>query len=242
MSTVTEHYNQHLAPIYLWMAGGAEVALQTGSDEIAILSALLSFEGNVVDLGAGFGMHAIPLARAGFHVTAIDTSALLLETLEQLYGDDLPILTINDDLLNFQNYLDEPPAAVFCMGDTLTHLPSAAAVHKLFELVAAALSKGGVFVTTFRDYSTPLNGDQRFIPVHSDASRILTCFLEYQSETVLVHDILHERREDQWHTRISHYPKLKLPPAMVCKWMESYGFAVECSLGPRGMQRLVAKY
>jgi 2-polyprenyl-3-methyl-5-hydroxy-6-metoxy-1,4-benzoquinol methylase len=55
------------------MAGGAEVALQTGNDEIATLSALLPFEGNVVDLGAGFGMHAIPLARAGFHVTAIDT-------------------------------------------------------------------------------------------------------------------------------------------------------------------------
>jgi 2-polyprenyl-3-methyl-5-hydroxy-6-metoxy-1,4-benzoquinol methylase len=241
MSTATEHYTQHLAPIYLWMAGGAQTALQAGSDEIATLSAVLPAEGNVVDLGAGFGMHAIPLARAGFKVTAIDTSTLLLETLEQLCGD-LPILTINDDLLNFQNHLDEPPTAVFCMGDTLTHLPSITAVHTLFERLAAAFSEGGVFVTTFRDYSIPLSGDQRFIPVRSDASRILTCFLEYQSETVLVHDILHECQEDQWHTRISHYPKLKLTPAMVCKWLESYGFTVDCSLGLRGMQRLVANY
>ncbi len=30
MSTVEQHYANHLAPIYLWMAGGAESALQAG--------------------------------------------------------------------------------------------------------------------------------------------------------------------------------------------------------------------
>ena len=34
MSTVAEHYATHLGPIYLWMAGGAEVALQAGGAEI----------------------------------------------------------------------------------------------------------------------------------------------------------------------------------------------------------------
>ncbi|MCK9407771.1 MAG: hypothetical protein WCX28_01270 [Bacteriovoracaceae bacterium] len=41
---------------------------------------------------------------------------------------------------------------------------------------------------TFRDYSTELTGNSRFIPVKSDASQILTCILEYSSETVTVTD------------------------------------------------------
>ena len=40
----------------------------------------------VVDLGAGLGMHAIPLARDGADVVAIDPSARLLRTLVRLVG------------------------------------------------------------------------------------------------------------------------------------------------------------
>jgi hypothetical protein len=39
--------------------------------------------------------------------------------------------------------------------------------------------------------SVPLIGEQRLIPVRNDETRILTCFLEYEPEAVLVHDILH---------------------------------------------------
>lgn len=46
---------------------------------------------------------------------------------------------------------------------------------------------------SFRDYSVPLQDEKRFIPVRSDEGRILTCFLEYSEDSVLVHDILHER-------------------------------------------------
>ncbi len=35
----------------------------------------------------------------------------------------------------------------------------------------------------------------RFIPVKSDGSKIFTCFLEYEKETVKVHDIIYERIE-----------------------------------------------
>jgi 2-polyprenyl-3-methyl-5-hydroxy-6-metoxy-1,4-benzoquinol methylase len=58
----------------------------------------------VLDLGAGFGMHATPLARRGARVTAIDTSSELLRALEQLAGD-LSIQAVNDDLLAFQNHI-----------------------------------------------------------------------------------------------------------------------------------------
>ena len=197
MTTVTEHYATHLAPVYVWMAGGAEAALQAGAAEIEALNLPAAPKSVVIDLGAGFGMHSIPLARRGARVTAIDISAELLHTLTEL-GGTLPITAIKDDLLAFPNHIAEAPAAILCMGDTITHLPDIAGVESLIERAAAALLRGGVFVMSFRDYSVPLIADQRFIPVRNDNTRILTCFLEYEPEAVVVHDILHEHRTNGW--------------------------------------------
>jgi SAM-dependent methyltransferase len=239
MSTVEEHYARHLAPVYLWMAGGAEAALQAGAAEIEALQLPLAPGAAVVDLGAGFGMHTIALARQGARVTAIDSSPELLRTLADL-GRGLPIRTIEGDLLAFRQHLKEAPSAILCMGDTLTHLPTRDNVESLMQSAAAALAPGGVLVLTFRDYTVPLEGDQRFIPVRSDEDRILTCFLEYEPDAVVVHDILHRRTQQGWETRVSHYRKLRLAPDRLVDAMQSHGLEVRRESGMRGMVRLVA--
>lgn len=240
MSSVAEHYERVLSPVYSWMAGGADAALAAGAAEIASLSLNLAPAAVVVDLGAGFGMHAIPLARAGARVLAIDSSAPLLDELKRLAGD-LPITRVCDDLLSFRAHLAEPPVLVLCMGDTITHLPEHTNVDFLVQEVADALAPGGCFVVSFRDYGVPLVDERRFIPVRSDERRILTCFLEYADDTVLVHDILHERAGDAWETRISSYRKLRLSPDHVIGSLESFGFDVRREPGARGMVRIVAR-
>ena len=240
MTTAAEHYERHLGSIYVWMAGGAEAALQVGSAEIEALNLPVARGAVVLDLGAGFGMHSIPLARRGARVTAIDTSVELLRTLTELRGD-LPVHTVNDDLLGFQSHIAEAPSAILCMGDTITHLPDFGAVEKLIERASVKLSPGGMLVVSFRDYSVPLTGEQRFIPVRSDETRILTCFLEYEPEAVLVHDILHERAAEGWQTRVSHYRKLRLSPERLIDRLQSNGFKVRREAGMRGMVRVVAQ-
>jgi len=239
MAAVTEHYATHLGPVYAWMAGGVEAAIARGAKEIETLGLLPRLTGQAVDLGAGFGMHSIPLARRGFSVLAIDSCGELLQTLRQEAGD-LPIRTVEGDLLAFGRHLDGLSEIILCMGDTLTHLPDFATVNALFDSAARQLCAGGKLVLTFRDYSTPLRGEQRFIPVRSDAGRILTCVLEYEDQHVVVQDLLHEFDGTVWRQRVSSYRKLRIEPSMVIAALESLGFTVQRSAGGAGMICLVA--
>jgi SAM-dependent methyltransferase len=238
--TVAEHYERVLSPVYAWMSGGAEAAIAAGAAELDALKLSLPGGTRVVDLGCGFGMHAIPLARAGARVLAVDSSAHLLAELKRLAGN-LAIDMVQDDLLSFRAHLQEKAAAVFCMGDTLTHLPEHTNLDFLVQEVAEALAPGGIFVLSFRDYTEPLLDDQRFIPVRSDERRILTCFLEFEEDTVVVHDILHERGGDAWDTRVSSYRKLRLSPDRVIGSLETSGFEARREAGARGMVRIVAR-
>ena len=240
MPSVTEHYENHLAPVYVWMAGGIEAAIGRGQAEMDGVCPRPLTAQWAVDLGAGFGMHAIPLANIGYSVVAIDSSATLLDMMRSHVGTR-PIKAVRDDLLSFKRYLEVPAAVIVCMGDTLTHLPDRHSVERLFADVAGSLEQGGTFILTFRDYSTPLNGLKRFIPVRSDADRILTCFLEYQDDSVMVHDILHERDASGWSQRVSAYSKLRLSPDWVVRALEAAGFQVRHEQGLNGMARLIAK-
>lgn len=239
MATVAEHYRSHLAPVYAWMAGGVDAAIARGESEIAAILADLPAGGSAVDLGAGFGMHAIPLGRRGCDVLAVDSCPLLLEQLTRL-TTGLPVKAVMDEMLSFRRHMDCAADAVLCMGDTLTHLPDTAAVLQLFTLAAEALRPGGRFIATFRDYTVPLVGQARFIPVKSDADRIMTCFLEYAPGTVDVHDIIHERTGSNWRQQVSVYRKLRLAPAWVSAALEERGLSVRAEPGLSGMIRIVA--
>jgi 2-polyprenyl-3-methyl-5-hydroxy-6-metoxy-1,4-benzoquinol methylase len=234
MSTVQEHYSRHLGPIYSWMVGGFDAAISRGEGELDALGVQAEPGSLAVDLGAGFGMHAIPLARRGFKMVALDTCQDLLDEL-QSRRQELQIATVKADLLSFQNHLPSKPTLILCMGDTITHLPDRDMVASLVAAVSSELSAGGRFVVTLRDYTLPLVGDERFIPVRSDATRIFSCFLEYDEERVTVHDILYQKDGSTWKQSVSSYQKLRLSPKWLRAVLEEKGFAVKQSSGPAGM-------
>jgi 2-polyprenyl-3-methyl-5-hydroxy-6-metoxy-1,4-benzoquinol methylase len=238
--TVEDHYANHLGPVYTWMIGDLHAAFSRSDRELDALPPPSKAGGTAVDLGAGFGLHSIPLARRGFTVVAIDTYDPLLKELASRKGP-LPIRTVNADLLAFGAHTPKPIDVIVCMGDTLTHLPNKSCVESLFGDVAASLSPGGLFVATFRDYvSAPLEGDARFILVRSDEQRILTCFLEYADTTVTVHDLLHQREGGSWRLSASSYSKLRLSPEWVAERLSSLGLSVRRDTVPGGMIRIAA--
>ncbi|HEY5101535.1 MAG TPA: class I SAM-dependent methyltransferase, partial [Steroidobacteraceae bacterium] len=237
---VAQHYDNHLGPVYVWMVGDLELAFAKSALELDALPLPAKAAGTALDLGAGFGLHALPLAQRGYTVTAIDSCATLLAQL-RTRGAAFTINTIHADIATFGAYVAQPVDAILCMGDTLTHLPDHAAVESLLTAAAAALAPQGLFAATFRDYSaTPPVAERRFILVRAEQERILSCFLDYQDERVSVYDLLLQYQEGRWQQRVSCYPKLRLDP----KWVEAKLAALGCTVrrepGAAGMVRIVA--
>ena len=232
------HYKTHLGPLYSWMLGDLEAAFARGAADIDSLP--LPAGGIAVDLGAGLGLHSLPLAERGFQVVALDTCQVLLDELRSRAGS-LAISRHNADLLRFPSFVSGDVQVIVCMGDTLTHLPTETSVGSLLANIAASLVRGGVFAATFRDYATRiLYGDQRFILVRADENRILTCFLEYGDSHITVHDIVTEKDHGQWRQTIGSYPKLRLAPEWVVARLTDLGFSVKRDTTMGGMARIVA--
>lgn len=240
MASVGEHYENVLADVYSWMFGGFEAGVQRNTEFFN--SHKLKPEGSAVavDLGAGCGFQSIPLARAGFRVTAIDIDAKLLGEL-QIHCGDLPVVNIQDDLMNFGNHVKNNAELIVCMTDTLLHLESKENVDALFTKVYDALEPGGRFVITFRDLTQELKDTDRFLPVRSDENIIFTCFLEYEPETVKVHDIVYKRTAGNWDLFKSWYRKLRLSKQWVDTHLAKSGFNDLNSTVDNGLVTTIAR-
>lgn len=223
MATVKEHYDQVLSDYYSWMLGGFDSAIKRNIDFFQKHQITPCRSGRAIDLGAGCGFQSIPLAQAGFSVTSIDLDKKLLIELQNHAGP-MKITTIQDDLIHFDNHVKDDVEVIICMTDTLIHLESKDKIMLLFNKVLNALEENGRFIVTFRDLSSELVELDRFIPVKSDESTIFTCFLEYEEETVKVHDIIYKRDQYGWSINKSFYRKLRLSKDWVDTQLSNMGF------------------
>lgn len=227
MNSVKTHYDNLLGPVYSWILGDFDAARDQSRELFRCLDLGPRRSGLAVDLGCGPGCQSIPLAELGYRVVAIDFCQGLLDELASRAGE-LPIAGICDDILNFPSHLDGDPELIVCMGDTLVHLPHRDAVLLLLERAASALQPGGTFVASLRDYGgPPLTGADRFVPVRSSDERIFTCFLDYQDDVIVVHDILQVREQDGWRMQISDYRKLKLDYRPLIEALGQQGLSVQ---------------
>lgn len=224
MATVTEHYRDVLSEVYAWMYGGFEPNLERNARFFAERDVVPRSSGRAVDLGAGCGFQSIPLARAGFAVTAIDLDDHLLEQLAAR-AEGLSIKAVCADLSAFARHVEAPLELAVCMTDTILHLQSPATVVELFAALAATLEPGGRFILTARNFAVPLEELDRFIPVRSDENTIFCCFLEYEADTVKVHDLVYRRLADGWRLGKSFYRKLRLAPDWLGAELARAGFA-----------------
>lgn len=239
VADVEQHYDQLLSDVYSWMYGGYDAALARYTEFFSSRAITPALSGRALDLGAGCGFQSIPLARLGFAVTAIDIDRKLLEEL-RAHAGGATIAIVRGDLLDFERHLQAPIELAVCMVDTLVHLKSKAVVRELFGKVRRALEPRGRFVITYRDLSREALGLDRFIPVRADDSTIMTCFLEYEPETVKVHDLVYRKVGAEWTFRKSFYRKLRLAQSWVEEELRAAGFVLAEAGVERGFVTLVA--
>jgi hypothetical protein len=239
MATVSEHYDNVLSDVYSWLYGGFETAIQRNRDFFSKHHMTPKGSGIAIDLGAGCGFQSIPLAEAGYSVSAIDTDSKLLDELGNNCGE-LPIDIIQDDLANFDKITPKGAELIVCMTDTIAHLESKERVVSVFDTVFQALEGDGRFVLTFRDLTLELEDLDRFLPVKSDENTIFTCFLEYEPETVKVHDIIYRKVNGGWELVKSFYRKLRVSESWIREQLSHGGFRKIESNSEGGLVTVIA--
>jgi SAM-dependent methyltransferase len=239
--TVKQHYENLLGNLYSWMTGDFS-SKQLEHQHIFVNLGIEKprSTARAIDLGSGHGIQSVALAHLGFNVFALDFNRHLLDELT-VNARGLKIETAYGDLFDFPHHIKENPELIVCMGDTLTHLDSPATIKKLFKLIYNSLTDGGRIALSFRDLTRELKAGQRFIPVKSDDTRILTCFLEYFPEYVMVHDIVNEKIEGEWRQKTSAYPKLRISADTVGKLLSDEGFTITHRSEINRMQFLVGE-
>ena len=239
MGGVVEHYENLLARHYSWMAGGFDAKAAENEELLRRLGIAPAGSARALDLGCGSGFQSVALANLGFAVTAVDLSETLLAELATHKGD-LPIDIVKGDIVAAESFGDGFELAV-CMGDTLTHLESKSDVEAMFADCRAAMEGGGRLILGYRDLSHELDGLDRFIPVRADADTVFTCFLEFEPETVKVHDLVYTRGADGAMTlNKSMYRKLRLPLDWVKSALADAGFDIVHEETARGAVTLMA--
>lgn len=239
MVSVMEHYENLLSDVYTWLMGGFDSAKEKNAEFFQTRNVRPSSSKVAVDLGAGSGFQSIPLAELGYSVLSVDLSQKLLSELNT-NAKQLPIKTINDDILNFPKYLKSRCELVVCMTDTITHLKSKEDAFEIFRKSFDSLENNGKLILTFRDLSQELLGTDRFIPVRSDDNTVFTCFLEYEPETVKIHDIVYLKGNDGWKLNTSCYRKIRLSVEWVENQLLKIGFKIKESDCINGFQTIIA--
>lgn len=239
MATAKEHYDRHLGRIYAWMLGDFNERVEQQLKYFQQQKIVPAQNRIAIDAGCGNGIQSMALAHLGFNVMAVDFNGHLLDELKS-HAQGKTVNVIESSITDLPGYA-QPAELIICMGDTLPHLESVEQVEYLLKEWLQLLLPGGKLILSFRELAIEQQGEKRFIPVKSDANRILTCFLEFHNDHVLVHDMLYEKQDGQWQFNLSAYKKLRLSRNQVAGLLERAGYRVADVQEIGGMVYMIAE-
>ena len=105
----------------------------------------LTPESRVLDIMAGYGRHALPLAERGYQLTAVDISAEYCEEMSQAaHAANLPVTVLQGDFLPM-TLPDTTYAAAYCLGNSFSFF-SREVMKEFLQKIAQQLQPGGRFV------------------------------------------------------------------------------------------------
>ncbi len=150
--------------------------------QIQFLLKLLSPASKVLDLGCATGGYALALAEQGHEVTAIDLDEAMIHILEnKLKHKPLPVKPQVGDIQQVGK-LTETYDLIYCIGNTVVHLASVAALETFLKDVHERLKPGGHLVIQSVNYDRILKDQVQSLPQINREYPVLSFFRRYHHE------------------------------------------------------------
>jgi len=172
--------------------------------ELPFLERLFQAHGvqSVLDSACGSGRHAIALAQRGYEVVGADLSAPMIEQARRnaaAAGAEVPFVVAGfGQLATLGRVFD----AALCLGNSLPHLLTPAAVADALADFAAVLRPGGVLAIQNRNFDQIWAARERFIGPQAHRSGeeewLFVRFYDFHEETLTFNMVRLHRTEAGW--------------------------------------------
>jgi len=199
--------------------------------EVPVLDRLLAAHGarRILDAACGTGRHAIALAQRGYQVAGADLSgAMVARARENAAAAGVAVPFEQAGLGDLSPRFPGPYDAVLCLGHSLPHLLSAAAVAGALADFARLLRPAGLLLLQNRNDERFLAQGQRILPLsaHREGEEewLFLRFLDLEPQRITFHMVTLHRDAAGWQQRVSATTHRPLPQAELEAALQAAGF------------------
>jgi glycine/sarcosine N-methyltransferase len=151
---------------------------------------------SILDTACGTGWHAIALAQRGYRTAGCDASPAMVEQArENASKAQVPVRFAVADFARMKVF-EETFDAVLCLGNSLPHLLSRAALADALGHMRARLHPGGVLILHNLNYDLRVKKQPRFFAASGHADVLVWRFADYGPEYITFHTALFERKAE----------------------------------------------
>ena len=174
------------------------------SHELPFFASLFERHGvrRVLDAACGTGLHAIALAQEGYQVVGADLSAPMIAQARANASAHGVEASFSVAGLGGYAALGQTYDAAICLGNSLPHLLSEAAVAEALADFAAVLQPGGLLVIQNRNFDHVWRERERFMPPQSyrdeDGEWLFLRFYDFHDEALTFNMVRLRRTTEGW--------------------------------------------
>jgi len=140
--------------------------------------------GEILDLGCATGGYALSLSTLGYAVDGIDLDERMISIAKSKAADTfLDVRFRLEDMLQLD--AKDRYEGIYCIGNTLVHLPNIHSIEKMLQLMYHALRDGGTAIVQIVNYDRILDQHIEHLPAIEHAGRLFQRRYSWRDSSLL---------------------------------------------------------